>query len=203
MKRLILALTGLGGILLSTQSMGASLPNPKNYPEGAPTVQCVQQAAYDHNVPFVMLLAVNSVERGNTGQYVGNTNGTKDIGAFQINTIHLPRARKMGATHEDLAKRGCYNAQFAAMLLSEALNQPKKQHLDVYSRGAGYHSWTPKYNAIYRKKLERYTKQWHDWMQSQAQIQQPTMNNGLTPVSYNQQNPFAKLAQEQTQRRSL
>ncbi|WP_240533915.1 hypothetical protein [Aeromonas veronii] len=35
-----------------------------------------------------MLLALASVEGGKNGQFVGNTNGSKDIGHFQINTIH-------------------------------------------------------------------------------------------------------------------
>lgn len=189
MKQTFLLLSGVGGIMISSQSMGGTLPNPKTYPEGAPTVQCVQQAATDHNVPFVMLLAVNSVERGHTGQLVGNKNGTHDIGAFQINTIHLPRARRLGASKEDLAKRGCYNAQFAAMLLSEALNQPAKQHLDIYTRGAGYHSWTPKYNTIYKIKLKKYTQQWTDWMQIQTpSVISPQPN--AVPVNYSPQNPF-------------
>lgn len=156
----------------SLQSMAGTLPDPRNFPVGKPTFECVAQAARDHNVPFAILLGVNSIERGNTGQNVGNSNGSLDTGAFQINSIHFNRAKKLNATHSDLSSRGCYNAQFAAMLLSEALRQPKKQHLDIYTRGAGYHSWTPKYNAIYRKKLVKYTNEWQAWLnQNQQQVQ--------------------------------
>lgn len=136
------------------------------YPIGKPTLSCVRDAAQRYNLPFELLLGINSVELGRTGQYIGNKNGTKDTGAFQINSIHYRRAQGFGVSPADLASRGCYNAQFAAMLVSEALNNPKKQYLDYYTRAAGYHSWTPKYNSIYRAKLVAYTNQWREWLKS-------------------------------------
>lgn len=136
----------------------------ERYPVGKPTLECVIAAANRQQVPVDLLLAINSIERGNTGQFVGNTNGTQDIGAFQINSIHLPRAQKYQATRQDLATRGCYNAEFAAMLLSEALRHPSKQSKDAFTRAAGYHSWTPKHNAVYRKKLIKYLGEWRVWL---------------------------------------
>lgn len=138
----------------------------ERYPIGKPTLECVIAAAQRQNAPVDLLLAINSIERGKTGQFVGNTNGTQDIGAFQINSIHLPRALKYQATREDLATRGCYNAEFAAMLLSEALNHRLMQNKDIYTRAAGYHSWTPKHNAVYRKKLVKYLGEWQSWLRS-------------------------------------
>lgn len=174
---------------ISTQVVAGSLPDPRNFPIGKPTLNCVAQAAKDHNVPFVLLLGVNSIERGNTGQNVGNKNGSLDTGAFQINSIHFERARKLNASHNDLSSRGCYNAQFAAMLLSEALSQRTKQDLDIYTRAAGYHSWTPKYNAIYRKKLVKYTGEWQQWLNQNAPSEQLN-NTQVQPVKYNyNQNP--------------
>lgn len=138
----------------------------ERYPVGKPTLECVIAAAQRQQVPVDLLLAINSIERGNTGQFVGNTNGTQDIGAFQINSIHLPRAQKYQATREDLATRGCYNAEFAAMLLSEALRHPSMQSKDAFTRAAGYHSWTPKHNAVYRKKLISYLSEWRVWLKN-------------------------------------
>ena len=199
----ILIFTGLTAF--SMQVIAGSLPDPRNFPVGKPTLACVEQAAIDHQVPFALLLGVNSIERGSTGQDVGNTNGTLDTGAFQINSIHFPRAEKLNATHNDLATRGCYNAQFAAMLLSEALGQRSKQHLDFYTRGAGYHSWTPKYNKIYRAKLVKYTTEWQDWLlknsatrttqTQQHSLKNPRIGSALSaqPVSYQPKpkpNPF-------------
>lgn len=149
-------------------STSTAVQSRERYPVGKPTLQCVVEAARRQNVPADLLLAVNSVERGNTGQFVGNTNGTQDMGAFQINTIHLPRARKYQATAQDLATRGCYNAEFAALLLHEAINHPKMQHKDYFTRAAGYHSWTPKHNAVYRKKLVNYLGQWQGWLKAKG-----------------------------------
>lgn len=195
-------LTIVGCVVITNQAIAGSLPDPRNFPIGQPTLQCVEQAAHDHKVPFALLLGVNSIERGKTGQNVGNSNGSLDTGAFQINSIHFARAKKLNASHGDLASRGCYNAQFAAMLLSEALSQKSKQHLDIYTRGAGYHSWTPKYNAIYRKKLVKYTNEWQVWLNNNAPTQQynvnspqePTQqyrNQGVQHVNYQREpNPF-------------
>lgn len=178
----------LGLVALTTISSVATagnLPAPQNFPIGKPTLACVQRAAIDHKVPFALLLGVNSIERGSTGQNVGNSNGSVDTGAFQINSIHFERARKLNASHADLASRGCYNAQFAAMLLSEALNQKSKQHLDLYTRAAGYHSWTPKYNTIYKKKLVKYTGQWQSWLK----VNQPQSTNTFNATNQ-QSTPF-------------
>lgn len=155
----------------SWQNQSSNMPvqgqaQTERYPVGKPTLQCVIEAANRQNVPVDLLLAINSIERGKTGQYVGNTNGTQDIGAFQINSIHLPRAATFKASPQDLATRGCYNAEFAALLLSEALKHRLMQNKDVYTRAAGYHSWTPKHNAVYKKKLVGYLQQWQTWLRA-------------------------------------
>lgn len=154
--------------LTSNYSASLTMPgsNKERYPVGKPTLECVIAAAQRQQAPVDVLLAINSIERGNTGQFVGNTNGTQDIGAFQINSIHLPRALTYQATREDLATRGCYNAEFAAMLLKEALTHNLMQNKDVYTRAAGYHSWTPKHNAVYKKKLVRYLGEWQAWLKA-------------------------------------
>lgn len=178
MLKKVVLVSGIFSSLFITQNANA---NPSLvYPIGKPTLQCVKQAADNYHLPFELLLGLNSVERGATGQYVGNTNGTQDTGAFQINSIHYKRAGRLGVSPTDLASRGCYNAQFAAMLLSEALNNPSKQHLDFYTRAAGYHSWTPKYNAIYRRKLVAYTQQWHNWLLANPQAISGYPTNGYT-----------------------
>lgn len=147
------------------------------YPIGKPNLNCIYDSARYHNVPFQLLLAVNSVEMGNTGQKVGNSNGTHDNGAFQINSIHYNRVKQItGASAYDISNRGCFNAEFAAMLLSEAINHPKKRSEDYFTRAAGYHSWTPKYNRVYRKKLVRYTNEWTIWLQQRG------WGGSITPI---------------------
>lgn len=143
-----------------------ALRNPSSYSVGAANFTCVRQAAFDHQVPLRFMLAINSIERGRYNQKVSNRNTSYDIGQFQINSIHLGRFSKFGASEYDISNRGCYNAQAAAYLLSVALNEPSKRHLDIFSRASGYHSWTPKFNAIYRKKLITYLRQWDNWIKT-------------------------------------
>ena len=139
---------------------------PANFPYGRPTLGCVIEAAQRRSIPVDVFLAVQSVERGETGQQIRNSNATYDLGAFQINTIHLPRIAQLGGSKDDVLKRGCFNAEVASLLLHEAITHPKKQHEDFFTRASGYHSWTPRYNQIYRNKLIRYTKQWQNWLRA-------------------------------------
>lgn len=136
----------------------------KNQAIGKPNLLCVINAARSQNVPVDLLLGIQSVERGITGKRVYNKNTTYDIGAFQINSIHLKRVASMGASEYDLSNRGCFNAIVAATLLKEALYHPSMQGKDFYTRASGYHSWNSPYNGIYRTKLVKYTKQWQSWL---------------------------------------
>lgn len=140
--------------------------NPKDYPMGRPTLACVATIAASQGLPLDLMLGIQSVERGVTGGTAWNKNSSYDIGAFQVNSIHLPRIARLGGSEADLLHRGCYNARIAALLLSEALNNRNKSRLDYYSRASGYHSWTPSYNSIYRQKLVKYTGQWQAWLRN-------------------------------------
>lgn len=139
---------------------------PHNFAVGRPNLSCVVQAAQRRNIPVDIMLGVQSVERGETGRQMRNSNATYDLGAFQINTIHLPRIARLGGSRDDVLSRGCFNAEVASLLLYEALTHPKKQHEDLFTRAAGYHSWTPKHNRNYRAKLINYTRQWQAWMRA-------------------------------------
>lgn len=141
-----------------------ALKSPSSYSVGAANFTCVRQAAFDQQVPLRFMLAINSIERGRYDQKVANSNKTYDMGQFQINTIHLGAFAKFGASEYDINNRGCYNAQAAARLLSLALREPTKVHMDIFTRAAGYHSWTPQYNTIYRTKLIRYLREWDNWI---------------------------------------
>lgn len=149
---------------VSISTNGYVAPSVKNQAIGKPNLLCVINAARSQNVPVDLLLGIQSVERGITGKRVYNKNTTYDIGAFQINSIHLKRVASMGATEYDLSNRGCFNAIVAATLLKEALYHPSMQRKDFYTRASGYHSWNSPYNGIYRTKLVKYTKQWQSWL---------------------------------------
>lgn len=84
-----------------------------------------------------MLLALASVEDGKNGQAcVGNTNGSRDIGHFQINTIHWKQngrfAQYPSIGQQDVGWRGCYNAELAVWMLRQHINEPTGQ--DFWTR---------------------------------------------------------------------
>lgn len=176
----LLSIVSIGFLgLLATSSIAAS---PDYFSVGKPTLACVAQEARNNNIPLAAFLAVNSVERGKTGQAVDNTNSTQDLGAFQINSIHLPMVQQnFGGTRSDLLNKGCFNAHVAGYLMKQALNNPKKQHLDFYSRLAGYHSWTPQYNQIYANKIRTYIPQWEAWLQKQVMFRPQAISPSSNP----------------------
>lgn len=147
------------------------------------TLDCVLEAAHRQSVPANVLLAVASIEGGKNNQYVRNTNGSYDMGHFQINTIHW---KKGGAFYqhptirpEIVASNGCYNAELAAWLIGRAIRQSNKQ--EFWAKVADYHSKTPEFNRIYRKKLIPLAKRWGDWLQvhyaSNASIENKQVSN--------------------------
>ena len=108
-------------------------------------IDCVLVAAQRQGVPGNVLLAIASVENGKNGQVVANTNGTFDIGHFQINTMH------------------CDKGEVAAWMLRQNLDERNGQ--DYWTRAANYHSRTPRFNSIYRKRLIQFAASWARWLE--------------------------------------
>jgi hypothetical protein len=132
-------------------------------------IDCVVQAAQRQGVPANVLLAISSKESGKNGQSVSNSNGTFDLGHFQINTTHWgPKgvfASYPAITKSDVAWRGCYNAELAAWLLRQKLAENNGQ--DFWTRAANYHSRTRKYNDIYKKDLIPLAVKWGKYLERQ------------------------------------
>jgi hypothetical protein len=150
---------------LSLDSLAQALPDHSIRPAD---INCVIQAAQRQQVPANLLLAIASIEGGKNGQYVGNENGTQDIGHFQLNTTHWQRNgifARFDISQEDVAWRGCYNAELAAWLLRQHLQAASDQ--DYWTKAANYHSKTPKFNRIYRSKLIPLAVRWGDWLRLQ------------------------------------
>ncbi|MCX2889470.1 MULTISPECIES: transglycosylase SLT domain-containing protein [unclassified Pseudomonas] len=132
-------------------------------------IDCVVQAAQRQGVPANVLLAISSKESGKNGQSVSNRNGTFDLGHFQINTTHWgPKgvfAAYPAITKSDVAWRGCYNAELAAWLLRQKLDENNGQ--DFWTRAANYHSRTRKFNDIYKKDLIPLAVKWGKYLERQ------------------------------------
>lgn len=156
-------------LLLPTICWGSvSAPVEDFYAVRPASINCVIQAAQKQGVPANVLLALSSLESGKNGQFVKNDNGSVDLGHFQINTINWDKKNGLFAgflkvSHADVAFRGCYNAELAAWLLRQRIDENNGQ--DYWTRVANYHSKTKKFNDIYKKKLIPLVVRWGDWLQ--------------------------------------
>lgn len=162
----------LASLNSTQQAIAPPLPtdNPVLYAEKPATIQCVIAAANKYKVPANILLAFSSMENGKNGQYVKNSNGSYDMGHFQINTIHWDGNKFDGVieiSYHDVAQRGCYNAELAAWLLKRRLDE--KTDSDYWTRVANYHSKTAKFNSIYKQKIIPLAVAWGKWLERNGQ----------------------------------
>lgn len=116
-----------------------------------PMERCIADAAQFHRVDPQLLKAILMVEsRLNPKAINHNTNGTKDIGAAQVNTVHLPTLEKHGIGEKEL-KDACVNTYVGAWLLSKQI----ARHGLTWFGIAAYHSTTPAKNARYQALIYR------------------------------------------------
>lgn len=150
---------------LDTQEKQAEIQKI-NFAHGPATIECVIESAVRQGVPANVLLGLASSEMGANGDRLKNTNKSTDLGHFGINTVHFKPGEPLaeaGIKAEDVASRGCYNAEIAAWLLARHLRAKRGESFWVWA--ANYHSKTPELNAIYRKKLVPFAQQWGRWLQ--------------------------------------
>ena len=122
------------------------------------TVECVQHVAESSGVHPDILFAIAMVEGGEVGKVSpANKNGSQDIGFMQINSIHLPRLKKMGVTAQQLRDDGCINFKVAAWRVASVTNnRTNLSDPDSYLQSiAAYHSYTEEHNRAYAKKLNK------------------------------------------------
>jgi len=147
----------------------ADLSPPEQYERGPASIACVIQAAARQRVPANMLLAIASIEGGKNGEVARNKNGTADLSHFQINSDTFAReVAPLGVKLDDVLWRGCLNAEIAAYLLAKRLGENDTD--DYWSRAANYHSKTPEFNAIYRRKLVALSTEWARWLQTNYSV---------------------------------
>ena len=119
------------------------------------TAACLAAAAHSYQLPPVYLSAILKQEGGRVGQAVLNTNGTYDLGPFQINSSWGPAIGQywhVSALRGLLFVRdnGCANATIAAAILKYYLRETKGD----YPKAIGfYHSHTEALAAVYRKAV--------------------------------------------------
>ncbi len=121
------------------------------------TAQCVQHSAEFYQVHPDILYAILIVERGEVGKATldVNSDGTRDIGPAQVNSIHLPELQRLGISEAELKSDGCLNIYVQARYLSIVLSQVHsiQSEEDYLFAIARYHNKDKKIAAPYVLKL--------------------------------------------------
>jgi soluble lytic murein transglycosylase-like protein len=116
---------------------------------------CINDAAYEYQVPAKLIIAVLNVERGKVGMAIRNANGTYDLGPMQINSSWKKTLSKSGFSLQQVRDDACTNIKVGTWILSK--NIANNQNL---FRGIGdYNSKTWEFNTRYTKEIRiRYTE---------------------------------------------
>ncbi|MEJ7745706.1 MAG: lytic transglycosylase domain-containing protein [Luteimonas sp.] len=110
---------------------------------------CIASAAVRYGVPPDLIRAIIKTEGGTTGQTVGNSNGSRDMGLMQVNTIHLPMLARFGISREMVVNDECLNIQLGTFILQRELSRGG----DFWTNVGAYNSRTPEHNVRYRAKV--------------------------------------------------
>lgn len=86
---------------------------------------CWAEAASRYDIEPELLQAIAAAESGYRAEAMNyaNSNGTRDIGLMQINSIHLPRLLKLGITEQRLLDEPCLSVEVGASILADFVKQ--------------------------------------------------------------------------------
>jgi hypothetical protein len=88
---------------------------------------------------------------------------------MQFNTAYLNQLSRFGITPADVAATGCYPYELATWRLKGHLVRDTG---DLWTRASNYHSRTPKYNHIYRRKLMAAASRWAGWISERFKVRE-------------------------------
>lgn len=114
------------------------------------TADCVVDAARASGMPVAALFAILATENGRNGEALLNTNGTWDMGPFQVNTTHINELAIMGIAPETVLRDGRVNAYAAAWLLRKEYRRTG----DLWQAIGAYHSRTPQRRDAYVRRVK-------------------------------------------------
>ena len=113
-------------------------------------LECVVDAAQKSDLPLAALVGILAAERGEPGEALSNSNGTWDMGPFQINTCHVNELVRMGIAPDLVLRDGCVNAYAAAWLLRKEYERTG----NIWAAIGAYHSRNPERRAAYVAKVK-------------------------------------------------
>ena len=118
---------------------------------------CIDDAAARHQVNALVLRAIGWQESHlQPGALGHNANGSIDVGAFQVNSIHLSELGRYGIDRAALTD-GCTSAEVAAWHYRRQVDQ----HGNTWRAVGAYHSQTPERAAWYANQVAAQLMRWH------------------------------------------
>ena len=141
--------------LLPATALAASSVNRDRIavpPTRALSWECVVEAADVYSLPLAALVGILATEGGKTGEALSNTNGTWDLGGFQVNTCHVNELQQAGFSPEAVLRDGCVNAHAAAWILRKEYDRTKS----IWDAVGAYHSRTPHLHAAYLGRVKKH-----------------------------------------------
>ncbi len=169
-------------ILIAAGQTSAANAQPSAIAQLQPHVQarvtCSIHAADRYGLPTSLLIAIAEQEGGRIGQWVKNANGSYDVGPMQFNTAYLQTLEHHGIAAQDVEAPGCYPFDLAAWRIRRHMD---RDHGDIWTRAANYHSRTPARNARYRAAIRARADKWSRWLDEHALQAQTTLSANLSP----------------------
>ena len=150
-RKIYLYITAMLCILSGTAQAGSR--DRIALPETRPlSWECVVDAAAQYNLPLAAMVGILATEGGKTGEALSNTNGTWDMGPFQINTCHVNELLQAGMAPEVILQDGCANAYAAAFILRKEYDRTR----NIWDAVGAYHSRTPKFRDAYLGRVREH-----------------------------------------------
>lgn len=148
----------LTAALLTMAVLTVALPAlAERPPKGIAAVppQCLDMAAVEWQVPADALRLILAVEQGTPGACSVNSNGTKDCGPGQINSIWFP-VIAAGRVPPEVVQQAltfdpCYNIRVTAWILRREIDTVGWENF--WTAVGNYHSHTPEFHARYLRRV--------------------------------------------------
>ena len=125
---------------------------PHQAPHPPVSVRCLVNAAAWYRLPPDLLLAILMQEGGRNGMSRANSNGSRDLGPMQINTVNLPVFTAHGVYRSSIRDDACTNIFAGAYLLRRNLDHSDGR---IWEAVGDYHSHTPGLAHSYRQAIHR------------------------------------------------
>lgn len=124
---------------------------PDTMPFDEARIMCSVEAGHRYELDPAIIYAVALNEGGSPDSVRKNTNGTEDLGIMQFNTAYLKELSDFGITKADVQAKTCYPFHLAAWRIKQHIEEDSNN--DLLTKISNYHSRTPKFNQIYKKRL--------------------------------------------------